>query len=264
MSTLTPITNRFFQALRKEAKSLVNKPEFTLKMAQHAVAQKYGYEHWKQLTDARKRFAELAAPCERYPVFFWDVKDADGFQGDPHWEANEWAVEACYDLLWKKPRISQSYYDRMDTLAGFLYTGSWRSFEQLDDVANSLMFFTPEFVFIYGCFIPFEELRKSSMTVRELEGLETCLVIYDKVEPYLHQLHEGMTAGILDFSGKFDWNTGDTDLFNTTGWTPRQAGDFVQDLDIEQVILIAPSKGVETSVKSRLGEHLVHVVELSF
>lgn len=36
------------------------------------------------------------------------------------------------------------------------------------------------------------------MTVRELEGLETSLVIYDKVEPYLYQLHEGMTAGILD------------------------------------------------------------------
>lgn len=264
MSELTPLTTRTFQKLRKEAVTLRKELDSKLHRAQDITAQKNGFAHWKQLTEAKKLFDARSQSCRNNPVFFWDSKDMGEFPDTSTWLRDDLAVEICYDLLWKKPRITRCYADRMEWLEGVIYTEKCSSFEQLDNAAIQLMFFSPAYVFIQGCFIPFEELRKSSQNTKELERVETSLVIYDEVEPYLQKFHADMSSAVLDFSNQFYWDLGETSLFNAFGWTDKQAGDFVADMYIEQTILISPPEAVVTSIKRRLGEHLVHVVDLDF
>lgn len=264
MPKLTPVTTRAFQKIRKEAVSLSKELGIKLHEAQQITAEKHGFKHWKQFTDAKKLFDERSQLCQNHPVFFWDSKDIGEFENGSTWLRDDLAVEICYDLLWKKPRISRCYIERKEWLEGVIYTKRWSSFEQLDIAAIGLMMRSPEYVFIHGCFIPFEELRKSSQNINELESIETTLVIFDEVEPYLTKLRADMSSAVLDFSNQFYWDLGETSLFNAFGWTGKQTGDFVADLYIEQVILISPPEDVATSVKRRLGNHLVHIVDLDF
>ena len=264
MSKLTPTNNRTFQKIRNHAKALSKKVDTKLNKAQALSAKEFAFQHWKQLTDSKKLFDKRAEPCQSNPVFFWDQRDIGKLPNDSPWTIDHMAVEICYDLLWKKPRISQCFADREEWLAGVIYTQKWTSFEQLCRVANELMFFAPSFVFIDGCFIPFDELERGSHDIKSLEKIETSLVIFDEVEPHLDKLHYGMSSGILDFTGRFSWNLVDTSLWDSSGWTPKQAGDFVNDMYIEQVILISPPEDVSESIRLRLGEHLVNVVDMGF
>jgi len=267
MSKYPPLSDRNFQTMRQEAKAMVDKPNFSLSKTKETVAVYHGFENWRQVELANQEFKRVSQRYLEKPVFFWDVKEEVGFNIEslgPSWLFDSDAREFCHELLWKKPRINLCYEGRKEWLDGVLYTGKWSSFEELDYAALASPIRPPEYVFIEGCFIPFEELREGPKYPGELEKAETNLVIYDEVEPLLDRLHSNMSAAVLDFSNQFYWDLGQTSLFNSYGWTPKEAGDFVQDLYIEQAILVSPSDEVVTSVKRRLGDHLVQVVDLSF
>jgi hypothetical protein len=264
MSKITPTNNRTFQKIRKEARNLSKKLGIDLHKAQAITAKKFGFEHWKQLTDSKKIYDKRAEPCQNNPVFFWDPKDVQKLPSNSPWAYDYLAVEICHDLLWKKPRISRCLADREEWLAGVIYKRKWTSLKELHADASQLMFLSPSFVFISGCFIPFEELKRSADDIKTLESIETSLVIYDEVEPCLDKLRTGMSSGILDFSSQFDWDLPDTSLYGTKGWSAKQAGDHIADLYIEQVILISPPEDVLASIKLRIGDHLVQVVDLGF
>jgi len=264
MSKTTPVTTRNFQKIRKDAIFLSKKLNVKLYEAQDIAAKNHGFKHWKQLTDAKKLFDKRSQLCQNHPVFFWDIKDIEEFPYNSSWVKDDLAVEICYDLLWRKPRISQCYSDRKEWLDTAIYTNEWSSFKQLNTQVLETTIHIPEYVFIRGCFIPFEELRKSSQSIKELESIETTLVIYDQIEPYLEKLQLDTPSTILDFSNKFYWDSDQINVFNLFECTEQETCDFVANMYFNEVILISPDESISTSVKRRLGDHLVHVIDLDF
>jgi hypothetical protein len=152
----------------------------------------------------------------------------------------------------------------MEWLVGSSYTGDVIQCDALYNIASDVFFQSPEYVFLKGCFIPFNELQYCSQDPRDIEKAETSLVIYDLIEPLLDKLHDSLISAVFDFSGRFTYDLGQISLYDSVGWTRKQAEDTIIDMDILQVILISPPDDVIASLKLVLDDHLVSVLSLDF
>lgn len=266
------LSSREFQSLRQEAKSIVNKPELVLSKSKEIIAKRNGFKNWMQVEAANEQFLIRAQRYLNNPVFFWSTDERingfSDFNGEKilnkNWLYSREALFFCRELLWKKTRIFDTLGKYLPSLEAAIYVGHWDSFQQLDEVVIELFVRAPQYVFINGYLLPFEELRQCENDIKELETVENTIVIHERVIPSLKKLDRRMSAAVFDFSEKYYWRLKQVSIFNTSSWSNIEVGNFVIDMAIEQVIVISPPEGLIEHLSNIMGRHLVFEVYLEF